>query len=153
MRKNKAVKKHGFRFLSGVSTCCFAVLAVISYCIGAACFGYYSDLNPLLPLLTLAAVAGCMASAFLADKKGDKTIYSLLTLVVTVILAVCVAVIAGARVYSFAVLLLSDLERDNIEGYYALYCSIGAMGLYMLGIFSNIVTSFTHGYVVSGVEA
>lgn len=66
----------------------------------------------------------------------------LVSLGVTVLATICLMLLATARVYSIAVLMLSDLERDNLEGYYALYASIGAMGLYFVGAVINAMSDF-----------
>ncbi|OUP85693.1 hypothetical protein B5F07_03200 [Lachnoclostridium sp. An169] len=147
MSKNKAEKKHGFRFLSSIVTCVFAVLAVIAYIVGTSYFGYYDDLNLGIVLLIAAGAVLCMASAVLIDRTGKNTVPSLLTIAASVLLTVSLMMILSARVYSFAVLILSDLERDNLEGYYALYTSIGAAGLLTMGIISNMVTAFVRGFV------
>ncbi|HJA67291.1 MAG TPA: hypothetical protein H9955_13475 [Candidatus Mediterraneibacter cottocaccae] len=147
MSKNKAEKRHGFRFLSSIVTCVFAVLAMIAYIVGASYFGYYDDLNMGIVLLIAAGAVLCMVSAVMIDRTGKNTIPSLLTIAASVIMTAGLMLILSARVYSFAVLILSDLERDNVEGYYALYTSIGAAGLLTMGIISNMVTAFARGFV------
>jgi MFS family permease len=146
-KKEKKAGKHGLNFVSSIVTSVFAVAAIIFYIIGASFFGYYNDFSPVMIFLITLGIVVCMASAVMTDKLGDKTIFSIMTIAASVLFAYALMSLAGARVYSIAVLLLSDLERDNVEGYYALYSSIGAMGLLTMGMISNIVTGFAHAYV------
>ncbi|MFA9378325.1 MAG: hypothetical protein ACERKZ_16515 [Lachnotalea sp.] len=140
------VKKHGAHFRIGIATCVLLVLAVIAYTIGAAYYGYYSDMNPVILIFATISVVLCMSVAFLMDKKGDSVILRLMSLVVTILPTFCLMMLATARVYSIAVLMLSDLERDNVMGYYALYFSIGAMGLFLIAAVCNAISNFIKPY-------
>lgn len=139
-------RKHELKYVSGIVTCGLIIAAIVFYIIGAAVFGYYNDLNPQLIIILGAGSVLCVVNAILTEKKGDTLLFSLLTVLLSVVFAYALMRLAGARVYSIAVLLLSDLERDNVEGYYALYASIASMGLITMGLISNIVTGFLPAY-------
>lgn len=142
MDKVKKPAKHGVHFWLNCVTVCLVVLAAVAYYIGAEVFGYYDDLSITILLLMAASAIGAVACAILPDKFGDKIYFSLGGLVIGVLLVVCVMMIADARVYSIAVLLFSELERDNVEGYNALYSSLAAMGLLLGGVICNVVSNF-----------
>lgn len=149
MKKEKKEKKnrvHGLRFILSMITIGFVIAGLAAYTVGATYFAYYQDFNP--DILTVAAGGAilCAVSAVLADKKTSVLIPSLLSIAASVLFAASTMMIINARVYSFAVLMLSDLERDNLDGYYALYSSIGGAGLITVGILIHFVTVFFHGY-------
>lgn len=152
MIRNKTDRKHGIRFVLSVVTAVSVLAAIVAYTIGASYFAYYGDLNPFILILAGGGAVLCVASSFMADKTDKILIPSLMTIASSLTLAVSLMMIIDARVYSFAVLMLSDLERDNMEGYYALYCSIGALGLLSIAILVNFVIAFLQGYRKSGTK-
>lgn len=138
----KRTKKHGAHFILRIVASVLFILAAIFYLIGAAYYGYYDDVNPVLLGLTIILILFSFTVAIRSKKKGDMVALRLVSLGVTVLATICLMLLATARVYSIAVLMLSDLERDNLEGYYALYASIGAMGLYFVGAVINAMSDF-----------
>ncbi len=150
MKKEKGNKKHGLRFGLSITMSVFLVLATLAYVIGIYAFGYYDDFNVLIPMLTVFAIILSVAVAILMEKKGNQEIFSLLTIAVSALIVVALMTLISARVYSFAILLLSDLEKDRVDGYRALYFSIGAAGLYMFGLICNFVAGFIGTKKVSG---
>lgn len=141
-RMRKKEKKYGARFGMGIITGVILLLAMFSYFMGAAFYGYYSDFNIFFVIkVMLSGILGIFVALFY-EKKGDKAGLRLLSLLCTVILTVSLMQLIEGRVYSIAVLMLSDLERDNLEGYYALYYSIGSMGLLFIAIICNCVGNF-----------
>lgn len=146
MMRNKTDREHGLRFILSVVTAVSVLAAIAAYTIGASYFTYYGDLNPIILILAVAGAVLCIASSVMADKTERILIPSLMTIAASLMLAVSLMLIIDSRVYSFAVLMLSDLERDNVEGYYALYCSIGALGLISIAILVNFVAAFLHGH-------
>lgn len=146
MIKNKTDRQHGLRFILSTVTAVNVLAAIAAYITGTSYFTYYGDLNPIILILTVAGAVLCIASSVMADKTDKMLIPSMMTIAASLLLAVSLMMIIDARVYSFAVLMLSDLERDNVEGYYALYCSIGAMGLISIAILINFIAAFLHGH-------
>lgn len=142
MDKVRRHAKHGAHFWLNCVSACLVVLAATAYYIGAEVFGYYDDLNITILLLMTASIIGAVTCAILPPKFGDKLYLSLVGLSVGVLLVACVMMIADARVYSIAVLLFSELERDNVEGYHALYSSLAAMGLLLGGVICNVASNF-----------
>lgn len=139
MKKNNRLGAH---FWLNSATALLAVIAVVAYIIGAVGFAYYDDLNPMILCVAGAAAVAAVVNAVLSAKLGDKLLLSLLGLAVGAALVVCTIWITEARVYSIGVLLFSELEKDNVEGYYALYCSLAAMGCLLVAVICNVVSNF-----------
>lgn len=142
MKEEKKVKKSYVKNILCIITCILVAASMILYVIGAVGFKYYGDLNPLFLVLLAVGIILWIAVSVWKEKCGDKAWFSILSILVSVTFAYVFMSIVGDRVYSIAVLLLSDLERDNVEGYYALYTSLGAIVLLFLGIVSNSITFF-----------
>ncbi len=135
-------KKLGAHFWLNSITAVLTVIAVMAYIIGAVGFAYYDDLNTTILIIAGAAVAAAVANALLTVKMGDKLLLSLLGLTIGVALVACALMITEARVYSIGVLLFSELEKDNVEGYNALYCSLTAMGGFLVAAVCNVASNF-----------
>lgn len=139
MKKNK---KLGAHFWLNSATALLAMIAAVAYIIGAVGFAYYDDLNATILIIAGAAVAAAVANALLTVRLGDKLLLSLLGLAIGVALVACALMITEDRVYSIGVLLFSELEKDNVEGYNALYCSLAAMGCFLVAAVCNVVSNF-----------
>lgn len=135
-------KKANAHFWLNMVTALLAVLAVAAYIGGVAGFAYYDDLNPVIAGLGLGAAVAALANGILTLKKGENLLLSLLGIGIAGALAVCAMLLIEARVYSIGVLLFSELEKDNIEGYYALYCSLAAASAFMAGAACSVASNF-----------
>lgn len=135
-------KKANAHFWLNMVTALLAVLAVAAYIAGVAGFAYYDDLNPVIAGLGAGVAAAAIANGILTQKKGENLLLSLLGIGIAGALAVCAMLLIEARVYSIGVLLFSELEKDNFEGYYALYCSLAAAGAFLAGAVCSIVSNF-----------
>lgn len=139
MKKTNTLGSHFW--LSGM-TAVLAIVALAAYIVGAVGFAYYDDLNMLIVLIGAIGAAAALGSGVLQRKLGEKLPLSLLGLAAGAAMAICTMLIADARVYSIAVLLFSELEKDNVEGYRALYCSLAAMGLFLVAAGCNVASNF-----------
>lgn len=135
-------KKVNVHFWLNMVTALLAVLGIAAYIVGATGYAYYDDLNPVIVGLGLVAAVAAIANGILTRKKGENLLLSLLGIGIAGVLAVCAMQLIEARVYSIGVLLFSELEKDNIEGYHALYCSLVAAGAFMAGAVCSIVSNF-----------
>lgn len=104
----------------------------------------------MIPLLAVLAVVACMGNEILMERKGNLQILSVLTIVVSLLIVVPLMRIISARVYTFAILILSDLEKGNTDGYHALYWSMGAAGLFAAGLISNLIAGFVKARSADG---
>lgn len=138
----KKQNRLGAHFWLNCVTAALAVIAIVAYIIGAVGFAYYDDLNGVILAIGAAAVAASVCNGLLTRKLGQNVIFSVLGVLIGAALAACTMMIAEARVYSIAVLLFSELEKDNVEGYNALYCSLAAMGLFLAAAGCNIASNF-----------
>lgn len=139
MKKTNTLGAHFW--LSGI-VAVLAVVALVAYIIGAVGFAYYDDLNAVIVAIGAAAAVASVGNGVLTRKLGEKTLLSVLGLAIGAALAACAMMIVEARVYSVAVLLFSELEKDNVEGYNALYCSLAAVGLLLVAAGCNVASNF-----------
>lgn len=142
MKTNNALQKNGFHFGLNVIAAVLTVLAMAAYVVGASVFSYYDDLNVVVLLLAAMGAVAALLAATIAKRTGDTLLTALLGIVASVLLTACIMLIVEARVYSFAVLMLSDLERDNVDGYHALYSSMAAVGTLLASVGCIVASGF-----------
>ena len=138
----KKTKGFGAHFWLCIIAAVLTVAALTAYIVGAVGFAYYDDLNGVIIAIAAVAAVASVCTALLKCSMGDRTVLSILGLAVGAAMAACTMLIADARVYSIAVLLFSELEKDNVEGYNALYCSLAAMALFLVAALCNVASNF-----------
>lgn len=136
-------KKHTtLSFALYVSTAALAFIGLVVYVICSAVMTYYSDCSAVIITASVCAVAIIVALAVLSKKGTAPTWITVLLIPVSCLLVFAMVSIIGDRIDSFAWLVMSDLERMNIDGYRALYTSIGAVCCYVLALIVNSVNAF-----------
>lgn len=139
MKKNHKFSGH---FWLNCIAAALTVFALIAYSIGAKGFAYYDDWNAVIFAIGVAAAVASVSNGILQRKYGEKTVLSILGLAIGAALVVCAMMLLEVRVYSIAVLLFSELEKDNVDGYNALYCSLASVGLFFAAAGCNVAGNF-----------
>lgn len=136
------LKKQRIAFYASLISALFGLVGVILY-IACANGGYYNDLKIYIIALFAAAILGAVALIYIGEKYGNNSKWRLLHIVVVALFTITLMAILNARVFSFAILLGSDLEASNAEAYTRLYYSIASMISILLADISSIIGSFS----------
>lgn len=135
-------KQQRTAFYASLISALFGITGVILYAI-CANGGYYNDLNMSIVALSILAILTVFLLIVIGEKLGNDSSWRILHVVVTALFMITLMLLIKSRVFSFAILLGSDLEASNIEAYTRLYFSIAAMISILLAAISSIVVSFS----------
>lgn len=135
------IKKSALGFYFSVITTILSIIALSIYIINAKS-SYYADLNPIIALLTAAAIICAVGAMAIYQSNAVKVVADVMMIAAPVCLAFAVAMFISARAYSMAIILGSDLEKGNAEAWFVLEQSFWGMGIYFAAIIMAIATAF-----------
>ncbi len=123
--------------------CAACVLQIIGMGLYAGCSigGYYNDFSALA--ICLSVISMGIGSYVLVIKSEKDSRFRVLQIVAVGCTMGAFSKVLIDRVFSFAILLGSNLEATNQEAYVRLYISIGAMIAIFLSTIVQIVSCFT----------
>lgn len=109
------------------------ISAMVVYMINAN-NSYYHDFGMKIPLLTVAAIVLEVVFLFAAVKFGEKTWMDIMFPVISVVLIAAAVIFISRRVESAAIILGSDLERDNALAMSAIIQAIVGIAFYVVSM-------------------
>lgn len=141
------MKKQGVSFYITLISVILAVAGLVVYNLDAQLAYYAEFANQTIIYLTIGAiVAGVVAilfAQFKASEKGVlKVIVDIARVALSVLLVTALMLYLNDRVYHFAIVLGSDLEKGNTAAFDAVYHSIAGIVVYAVGFVAALFASF-----------
>ncbi len=133
--------QHKLAFYTSLITAVLGVIGLILY-ITCANGGYYNDLSGVTIMWYVLSILGSLVLIYTGNRYGNDSVFRLLHVLVSALFALGLMWLVNARVFSFAILLGSDLEASNTAAYTRLYLSIASMGTMIVACVLNTIGGF-----------